>query len=296
MPDPADPDDDDPNGNDGLTPPGQTAQPTNGAPSGAPAAPAGGQGEGVQQVKHSDFKRIKQEQRDRGRREAIDELDSKARAQGFESHDDALKYLAALKKTPPVQQPAKTLTPPKGAPTMPTKPAPKNQDEDRLRAESLRASDDKTKMRKQWRQENRKRRELEAALQAKDAEIGLREECYRAGVKDVDYVIRLLTRELQGKTQEEIAAYDRNKFYEATRKDKPYLFGEAVVAATTGTGGEVKTEAGGGSSTTANGAPAAPAPGATAIVDANAKKFDARTAKPDEVQARLRELGLNPHL
>lgn len=166
-------------------------------------------------------------------------------------------------------------------------------DADRARVEQIRTEEDRKTMRKQWRSENRRRRELEAELSAKDAEIGLREECYRAGVKDVDYVIRLLTRELQGKTQEEITAYDRSKFYEATRKDKPYLFGETVVAATTGTGGEVKAEGQGGSPANA---PASPAPGAVAAKAADEKKFDARTAKPEEVQQRLRELGLNPHL
>lgn len=300
MPDPNWNEHDPPDDNGGVKPPGTTVQPTNGAPAGAPAEPTNGQGEGVQQVKHSDFKRIKEEQRAKGRREAIDELDAKARTAGFESHDDALKALAALKK-PPTPPPTQTPIQPRGAPPMTTKPTTKTvvtapKDEDRLRAENVRATDDRSKMRKQWRVETRKRRELEAQLQAKDAEIGLREECYRAGVKDVDYVIRLLTRELQGKTQEEITKFDRNAFYESTRKDKPYLFGETVVAATTGTGGETTKKIDGTVQPSANGAPAAPAPGAAAVVEAEKKQFDARTAKPAEVQQRLRELGLNPHL
>lgn len=293
MPDPNE-QDDDPIDNDGAAPAGTTAQPTNDAAKAASAEPTGGQEQGVQQVKHSDFKRIKEEQRAKGRREAIDELDAKARAAGFESHEDALKALAALNKKPAAPQPpAVVQKPAQGAPTMSNRTAPKNEDADRLRAESLRAKEESAAERKRWRQENRQRRDLEAQLQAKDAEITLREECYRAGVKDVDYVIRLLARELQGKTQEEIAAFDRSKFYDSTRKDKPYLFGETVVAATTGTGGEA---AKGDQAAGAAGSQAAPGPGANAVDSAEKNKFDARTAKPEAVAARLRELGLNPHL
>lgn len=292
MPDPNE-QDDDPIDNDGVTPAGTTAQPTNDAAKAASAEPQGGQEQGVQQVKHSDFKRIKEEQRAKGRREAIDELDAKARAQGFESHEDALKALAALRK-PATQPPAVVQKPAQGAPTMSNRTAPKNEDADRLRAENLRAKEEQAAERKRWRQENRQRRELEAQLQAKDAEIALREECYRAGVKDVDYVIRLLTRELQGKTQEEIAAFDRSKFYDATRKEKPYLFGETVVAATTGTGGEAAK--GDQAAGAAGSSQAAPGPGANAVEAAEKQKFDARTSKPEAVAARLRELGLNPHL
>lgn len=297
MPDPNEQDEDDPNDTGGVTPDeGQTAQPTNGVASAAPEEPKGGQGEGVQQVKHSDFKRIKEEQRAKGRREAIEELDAKARAAGFESHDDALKALAALKKSPPIAQPAARPTQPQGAPPMSNTPSKKNdtQAADRARAEALRAEDARKEDRKKWRQENRQRRELEAQLAAKDAEMALREECYRAGVKDVDYVIRLLTRTLEGKSQEEIATFDRSKFYEETRKDKPYLFGETVVAATTGTGGEVKTEGTNGQAPA--GAPATPNPGANAVDAADKKQFDARKATPAEVADRLRQLGLNPHL
>ncbi len=295
MPDPNE--DDDPTGTVVVAPEGTITQQSNGAAQAASAgAQGGGQGEGgYTQVKHSDFKRIKEEQREKGRQLAIADLDSKARAAGFESHDDALKALAALKQKPTVQQPVNRPNQSQGAHAMPTKPS-KNEDVDQLRAEKIRAEDDRKTQRKQWRQANRQRQELEQQLAAKDAEMGLREECYRAGVKDVDYVIRLLTRELTGKTAEEINTFDRTKFYEATRKDKPYLFGETVVAATTGTGGEAAKKDGPSGVTAAAGASGGPSPGAGAVQAADEKKFDARKATPQEVSDRLRTLGLNPHL
>ncbi len=263
--------DDDPSNINGSNPQGADQKPTGGAtPIVAPMEPKV-QEEGVQQVRHSDFKRIKDESRARGRREALDELDITARAAGFASHEDALRALAELKKSPP--RPAVTTAPP---------PV--------LRKEAMRAQDDKLTMRKQWRVEERRRRDLQAALDAKDAEMGLREELYRAGVKDVDYTLRLLTRQLEGKTQEEIAKFDRNAFYTTLRTDKPYLFGETVVPANTGTDASTKTTGQPGA------APATPAPGSVAVTEADKTKFDARTAKPEEVQARLRSLGLNPHL
>jgi len=266
-----------------------TQQPTNGAAQAAPAEPKGGQEEGVQQVRHSDFKRIKEEAKEKGRQQAISDLDARARAAGFADHDDALKALAALKKpqTPITQTPP----PPQGTTTMPIKPATKNdaasKEAERLRQEQARANDERSKMRKQWRSENRKNRDLQAKLDAKDAEMALRDECYGAGIKDVDYSIRLLTRVLEGKSEQEIAAFDRKAFYDGLKKDKPYLFGETVAPATTGTNGAVKP---GGTQVVA------PTPGETQVIDAATRQFDARTAKPEDVQKRLRELGLNPHL
>lgn len=151
--------------------------------------------------------------------------------------------------------------------------------------EALRLNDERSKMRKQWRVEERRRRELQSQLDAKEAEMALREELYRAGVQDTDYALRLLTRQLEGKSEEEIGAFNRADFYAELRKEKPYLFGETVAPATTGTNG---TKADGS-------APVVPAPGGAAVDQAQRDQFDARKAKPQEISDRLRALGLNPH-
>lgn len=299
MPGAEEDDEDDPQVTVGSNPQGQPAQPTNGQPTAAaPAGAPGGQQEGVHQVKDSEFKQIKEKAKARGRQQALEELDAKARAAGFESHEDALKALATLKKGSAAPAPAPTVaTPanPRGAPTMSDAAKKKSekaaaQEAERVRAEQTRAIEDRAKMRQQWRKEERARRELQAKLDAKSAEMDLRDECYQHGVKDVDYTIRLLTRALEGKTQEEIAKFDRKAFYEGLKKDKPYLFGETVTPATTGTNGGAAPAA------QNTGAPPPPAAGDPAAAAANANKFDARKAKPEEVQARLRQLGLDPHL
>src|SRR3990172_1532555 len=91
---------DDPADNAGDNPQGRDNQPTE-ATAQAGAEEPGSQEEKVQQVKHSDFKRIKDEARVKGRREALTELDQAAVAAGFTSYADALNALAELKKSPP---------------------------------------------------------------------------------------------------------------------------------------------------------------------------------------------------
>lgn len=280
--------DDDPEDTVGTTPEEGTARPTDG-PAGSPVAPEEPSipEDKVTQVKHSDFKRIKEEARARGRQQALSELDTAAKAVGFASHSDALKALAELNKKPPAP-PAAPQPKPEGAPAMSTKPVnqPKPTDTERQRMDSLRLADERSQMRKQWRAEERRRRELEQQLDAKEAEMALREELYRAGVRDVDYALRLLTRELEGKSEEEIAAYNRVDFYSGLKKDKPYLFGETVAPATTGTSGAKQDGV----------QPITPAPGGAAAEEAGKQVFDARSAKPQAVADRLRALGLNPHM
>lgn len=279
--------------NVGVPPEGQIIQPTEVVEAKADTTeePSGDQMEKVQQVKHSDFKRIKEEAKAKGKAEALSDLDAQAKLQGFTSFADALKALGELNKRPPAATAAKPAspTPPKEATTMTTKP-PKKTDADKAlekaRADAETARVDKIKAHRQWRAGEMKRREMQSALDAKDAEMGLREEMYRAGVADVDYTLRLLTRELEGMNEEQIAAYDRSAFYGTLRQERPYLFGEKVVPANTGTNGQ-KTD---GSS------PAEPKAGEASKEAAASNQFDARTAKPEDVQKRLRALGLNPHM
>lgn len=277
---------DDPADNEGDNPEGRDNQPTEVEAKAGTEEPSESQEEKVQQVKHSDFKRIKEEARAKGRQQAISELDQAAQAVGFASHADALKALAELKKSP-TPPPAKPAPQPEGTQTMSIKPKTDmtTKAADQQRVQALKDADERSAMRKQWRQEERRRRELQAQLDAKEAEMSLREELYRAGVTDVDYALRLLTRQLEGKSEEEIGAFDRSAFYTGLRKEKPYLFGETVAPATTGTNG-VKAD---GSN------PAAPAPGGAAVEQAKSDQFNARTAKPQEITDRLRALGLNPH-
>jgi hypothetical protein len=121
------------------------------------------------------------------------------------------------------------------------------------------------------------RKELQRQLDAKEAEMELREAAITRGIKDSDYAIRLLTRSLEGKTEEELAKFDHGKFFDDLRGTHPYLFGEVVKPATTGTGA---------------GAPAAPKPADAAAADAQNGRTDATKMTAEEYRAHLAKRGL----
>ena len=140
----------------------------------------------------------------------------------------------------------------------------------------------KDTMRK-WRASEKRRRDAQRQLAAKEAEMELREVAIQAGIKDVDYSIRLLTRHLHKKTESELAEFNEQEFFTGLRAEQPYLFGESVVPATTGVAN-------------ADDGAAAPEPGETNQIEAKDKQFDARTATAEEVRGRLKELGMSQPL
>ena len=110
----------------------------------------------------------------------------------------------------------------------------------------------------------------------------MKEVLLRAGVRDeVDYALSLMRRDIQSKleTDPELASYSTDEFLKSLRTNKPFLFGESRVAATTGTGGE---------------GPQArpPAPGQAAASTAQASQFDAKSASSEQIKARLAQLGI----
>lgn len=259
--------------------------------------------EQVHQLKDSDFKKVKDKARAQGRADATEEMENAAKAAGFDSMADAFKTLAAVKAGKANE------TPSRAAPQVTTDPEPDDQETDMptpkpdpkiaaATAAAARAARDRDALatenadtRKRWRAEERERRRLQRELEAKDAEIALRTELHQLGVQDVDYTLRLLTRELEGKTEEDLGKFDRAAWATKLREEKPYLFGEVRAAATTGTTGGSTGQAQPG----ANGQPPGPpAAGDAAARDAAQQQFNARDAKPADVSARLRQLGLNP--
>ena len=268
----------------------------------APVAPAGQQ-QGEQQQQHSQqtqqeskvvtvptaaMKRIRDEERQKGKQEALAALAQQA---GFESDVDLVSALAQLK-----QKPAQQAAPPAPAPTQ--QQAQPNQqaggDGTLSQQELLQLRNDRREQGKferaiekltrerdtfaqKYQQSAQELKTYREQLDAKDAEMQLRELAVSKGVKDVDYALRLYFREA-----EKGEPVDEGTFFESLRKEKPYLYGETVRPATTGTG--------------AGTAPTAPKPGQTTQQAAGAGQFDARKASPTELKERLAKMGLNPHL
>jgi len=295
---------------DGTIPPptGVPASMPAGAPTTVPpagaAVPTGDSGvnhlaDGRTQIlSTSTFKRIKEQARKKGRDEAMKELDKLAQGAGFK---DAAAAFAAMSKggrgngnggqgngRRPQQQSNRQNGQGGGAP--PTAPTPpKNRGDaramERYQKAMERFDQDRAAYKERINRTAQRNRELQRQLDAKDAEISLREAAVACGVRDIDYAIRLLTRHLEGQDEAALQGFDERKFFEGLRAEKPYLFGEAVVAAHTGTAGAPPT---------GNGAPPVPPPGSTAAAAAQGAQVDARKMSREQFAARLAKMGLNP--
>ena len=253
-------------------------------------------GKNVMLPQHA-FTKLKEEQRQRGKREAVNELEAKFKAAGFSSLDDAIAAMAAVRNNTKVETKVEAKPEPKAAPA--PKQAPKaveveatadEEAQETVQPQANTTADkqmqrlmrEREKLAKQFAAEQAQRRKLQRQLEAKEAEFALRETAVGKGVKDVDYAVRLVTRELTGKTEQQLASFDEGKFFDNLRKTHPYLFGEMVVPATTGTG--------------VGAAPAAPTAGNVQVAQGAASKFDARDPKltTADFHRALRARGFSP--
>jgi len=248
----------------------------------APTTPAESMPQGMQQGKdgrvqvlsQSAFKRLKDEARDKGRKEALSTF---AKDAGFTTVDDLQKALAGL-KNPAAPAPTPEVRPPAETPGNGNGNNPKTGDKwDRERVQLQRQIDDLARRAKT---ETEGRKELQRQLDAKEAEMELKVAAIGHGIKDSDaasFAVMLLTKSLEGKSDEEMAKFDHDKYFVELRTSHPYLFGEVVKPATTGNGA---------------GAPAAPKPADAAASAAQNGKVDATKMTPEEYRAHLARRGL----
>ncbi len=252
----------------------------------SPQAPAG---EKTMVIPHNAMSRIKQEEFNRGREAAANQL---AKEAGYESHADFVAALARLRNQP-AQQPQQQ------AARQPQQPAsPEEAPEDLASAQANHVAN-----RAAGRQEMAIQRNLEKALNERNryanqaaelrkaaeaaraevdavrAEMHLRTVAAGVGVQDIDYAITLLTREVERLTPEEAEQFDERAFFDKLRQSKPLLFGEAVQPANTGIGG--------------GNAPRPPAP--NQVASPAAGRTDARKMDNKQYQELLRSRGINPH-
>lgn len=233
------------------------------------------------------MKRIKDEAREAGRAEALAAL---AQSAGFSDPDELASTLKQLRsggqttRQAPAPRQTQQPAPPAHDTTSDEVLEVKNARREMARYERQmeKLARERDQYLQQYQQANQQAYQLQESLDAKEAEMSLREVAVTSGVKDVDYALRLLTRELENKTEDELAAFDERGFFDGLRKQKPYLFGELTQPATTGTGV---------SAPTAPRASQVSAQGASA-----AGKVDARRMNQQEYADLLRKRGLNPNL
>lgn len=206
--------------------------------------PSGTAGGGkVQIIPQHAIGEMKREQREKGKRQALKELEEKAKAEGFSSVDEMIQFASESRKKQGQRQAAPQPTPQaRREPTQP-KPVqnpPKNRQDrqamDRSDRDLRRVQEENARLKQKAQNEERRRREADKARQAAEARSELERSAVAAGVQDVDYAVHLLEKHVRGLSEEAIEAFDESKFFEDLRTEKPHLFGVTHVPATTGTG------------------------------------------------------------
>jgi hypothetical protein len=225
----------------------------------------------------SAFAKLKADAAEKGKKAALTEMQAKAKAFGFDSVDAMFQALETARTSTAVEAPQETRQAAK--PAQAQKPA---QAAGNVSAEALRIAKEMERARKEAEKASREARRYRQELEEYQATAEMREHLLRAGVReDVDYALDLMRRDINAKlqTDPELASYSTEEFLKGLRTNKPFLFGESRVAATTGTGGE--------------GPQARPAaPGQAASTIAQGEQFDARKASSEQIKARLAQLGV----
>jgi len=213
--------------------------------------------------------RLRQEERQKGRRAAMAELEMEAKKAGFVSHAEMQAFAFEQRR---------------GKPATPPAPAPEQipAQAQGLSPETVKAEARRRRMAKRLLHETRARREAERRITAREAEMELREVAIRAGVRDVDYAIAILRRHLSSQTKAQLAAFDETKWFEELRGTRAYLFGEREQPASTSP-----------AASAAGAPPAPPAAGPVKTDDANAGQIDAKKMSRAEYIEHLRKKGLN---
>lgn len=227
----------------------------------------------------SAFAKLKAEAAEKGRKGALSEVEQKAKAFGFDSVDAMFQALETSRsgaldevvETRPAQRQAQVQQQTK-----------QGGGKEAVATEALRYAKELERARKESEKASREARRYRQQFEEFQAESEMKEVLLRAGVREeVDYALSLMRRDIQAKleTDPELAAYSTDEFLRSLRQNKPFLFGESRIAATTGTGGE--------------GPQARPAaPGQAASTIAQSEQFDARKASPEQLKARLAQLGI----
>lgn len=226
--------------------------------------------------------RIKEEARAKGRAEALQEL---AVGAGFGSADELKAALAQLSKAPAKSPPPASRAPPAtesepGEPDLGTEKE-RHRLEGKYQRQLERLASERSRYAHELSQAKQEAEQRQADLDALKAEMQLRTLAAQVGIKDIDYAIVLIGREIDGLAPEALEKFDERVFFESLRTKMPLLFGEAVVPASTGTGG--------------GGAPAPPPPGRVNPPGAtNSRRAEIMAMDRTKFAAELLKRGIQP--
>jgi hypothetical protein len=175
---------------------------------------------------------IKREEREKGKKAALAELEARLKKHGFSSVEE-MERAAVSKNRPnrsnarPAAQPARSAPrEPEAAPAAAAPAGSPDRAMRRIEREREHALEEARRHNTARSIEEKKRKKAEKELAAIQAEMELRTAAVRAGVTDVDYALELLRRSVRGKTAEELKSFDESAFFGKTlRASHPYLYG-----------------------------------------------------------------------
>lgn len=243
------------------------------------------------------MREIKEKERERGRKLALEELNTRAKALGF--RDLEAMEATASRRQAKVSKPqisAKSAQPKAATPA--SRPAPQSADPDReeaakahprylsrLERENRRLLDEKKRVNRQRALEQKQRQALQRKLDEREVESELKLAAVQAGVSGdhVDFALDRLRKETAGKTPKELETFNEVEFFGGLRERMPFLFGVEARPVTTGPTAK---------ETVGAQAPVPPKPGPLKTTQAGNGQIDAMKLTPQEFQEHLRLRGL----
>lgn len=215
---------------------------------------------------------MKRKEREKGERRARQAADASAKELGYASHEDMISKLKARKNAPAPRAAAST-APAARASAEPAPREARSTDRRMQRVEEQRRAANRARA-----SAERKQREMQRSMDAKEAEHALRLAAVRAGIKDPEYALHVLQKKLERTPAKELESFDEDAFFSTElRKSHPYLYAEVLEPAHTSPNPK------------AGHTPKSPTPPAPA---SNGK--DARTLSSTEFNTLLRSKGLTP--
>jgi hypothetical protein len=217
------------------------------------------------------MRRIKEEERARGKRLAKQEADQRAQALGFVSAEELEQVAAATKKT---------ATPASSSAAAPEPVLPAVVDDvARLKADIAQLEVKNRQLAKKNVGSDREARRLQQALEAAEASSTLKLAAAKAGVVDVEYALHVLKKHIATLPSDGSVSFDEGKFFRETlRASHPVLYAVQDQPANTG-----------------HHEPALIRPPPAVKPAENGASKDALKLSREEYDARLRSLGLtNP--
>lgn len=196
---------------------------------------------------------LKQKSRIKGRREFEREMEERAKAMGYGSTEELIKAAEKARKNPQQQkqQQGKQNQHQRNGASGQQKHQKQNQNKNQQQQNKFSAQRDRELQREREAKERERRRAIKAERErererqerwAAEAHGELARKAIRIGIKDDDYAITLLTREMKHKratlSDDDYKKYenefDEDVYFEGLKRTHPHLFVEQAVPATTG--------------------------------------------------------------